>query len=314
MLPTRQGSIRLFRLAGIDVFLHWSWFLMLFYQLLVRAQPNLSLGWNLLLYLCLFGIVLVHEFGHAFACRQVGGRANQIILWPFGGIAFVSPPQRPGPILWSIAAGPLVNVALIPVLGGLLLLSGFLGWADAHASLSVFIQDLFFLNLLLLGFHLLPICPLDGGQILQSLLWFIIGKARSLMVVVVIGFIGVGLLGVVAAVTGQGVFWLMVIFILLSCWRGLVQARFLAKLAKLPRRQGFACPACHEHPIIGPFWICHKCFARLDAFETNAICPNCGEHFPTTLCPDCGESRPMHEWRTTDFTPTPPPLPGTFQT
>src|SRR2546429_3733628 len=41
------------------------------------------------------------------ACRQVGGQANQIILWPLGGVAYVSPPPRPGATLWSIAAGPL---------------------------------------------------------------------------------------------------------------------------------------------------------------------------------------------------------------
>src|SRR5246500_2655304 len=116
MLPTKKGSLRLFRVAGIDVYLHWTWFLMLIYQLQFRALQNLSLGWNLLVYLCLFGIVVLHEFGHALACRQVGGRADQIILWPFGGVAYVDPPPRPGATLWSIAAGPLVNVALIPTL------------------------------------------------------------------------------------------------------------------------------------------------------------------------------------------------------
>jgi Zn-dependent protease len=67
-------------------------------------------------YLALFSIVLMHEFGHALACRQVGGTADQILLWPFGGVAYVNPPQRPGAMLWSIAAGPLVNVALFPLL------------------------------------------------------------------------------------------------------------------------------------------------------------------------------------------------------
>ena len=52
------------------------------------------------------------------ACRQVGGTADHILLWPFGGVAYVNPPQRPGAMLWSIAAGPLVNVALAPVFIG----------------------------------------------------------------------------------------------------------------------------------------------------------------------------------------------------
>jgi Zn-dependent protease len=72
--------------------------------------------WNALEYVTLFGIVLLHEMGHALACRQVGGQANLIVLWPLGGVAYVSPPPRPGATLWSIAAGPLVNVALLPVL------------------------------------------------------------------------------------------------------------------------------------------------------------------------------------------------------
>ena len=71
--------------------------------------------WPVLEYLALFVIVLVHEFGHALACRQVGGQANQIVLWPLGGVAYVAPPPRPGATLWSIAAGPLVNVVLAPV-------------------------------------------------------------------------------------------------------------------------------------------------------------------------------------------------------
>src|ERR1700728_3418352 len=116
-MPTgRQGSIRLFRFSGIDVFLHWSWFLIAYYEINSRKGNYSSIGWNVLEYLALFLIVMIHEFGHALACRQVGGTANQIVLWPLGGVAYVDPPPRPGATLWSIAAGPLVNVALIPVL------------------------------------------------------------------------------------------------------------------------------------------------------------------------------------------------------
>ena len=49
---------------------------------------------------------MLHEFGHALACRQVGGQADLIVLWPLGGVAYVNPPPRPGALLWSIAAGP----------------------------------------------------------------------------------------------------------------------------------------------------------------------------------------------------------------
>src|SRR6266700_2239127 len=126
-----QGSIRLFRVAGIDLFLHWTWFLVAAYEINSRAGRYSSLTWNILEYLALFLIVLLHEYGHALACRQVGGTANQIVLWPLGGVAYVNPPPRPGAMLWSIAAGPLVNVALLIVLSVLLMVAKPLGWGEA---------------------------------------------------------------------------------------------------------------------------------------------------------------------------------------
>src|SRR2546430_10980225 len=77
-LPTRQGSVRLFRVAGIDVFLNWTWLLGPIYFLQYQRGLYPSLVWIGLEYLCLFAIVLMHEFGHALACRQMGGSANEI--------------------------------------------------------------------------------------------------------------------------------------------------------------------------------------------------------------------------------------------
>src|SRR6266498_5701479 len=123
-MPSFQnGSVRLFRFAGIELFLHWSWFLVAAYEINGRTTTYSSLTWNVLEYLSLFLIVMLHEFGHALACRQVGGNANRIVLWPLGGVAYVDPPPRPGHTLWSIAAGPLVNVVLFFVLT----LTGMLG-------------------------------------------------------------------------------------------------------------------------------------------------------------------------------------------
>ena len=111
MPNSRQGSIHLFRIAGVDLFLHWSWFVVAAYEIQSKGRYS-SITWHILEYLALFLIVLMHEFGHAMACRSVGGTANQILLWPFGGVAYVNPPPRPGPTLWSIAAGPLVSICL----------------------------------------------------------------------------------------------------------------------------------------------------------------------------------------------------------
>jgi Zn-dependent protease len=296
MTPTRQGSIRLFHFAGIDLYLHWSWFLVAVYGISSRAARYTSPVWPALEYLALFGIVLVHEFGHALACRQVGGQANQIVLWPLGGVAYVAPPPRPGPTLWSIAAGPLVNVALTPILIVLTVLGRAAGWGEIMPNAYTFLKTVCTINLLLLFFNLLPIYPLDGGQILQSLLWFILGRARALMATVVVGFIGAGALILLALWARDAWFGILCVFILLNCWRGLLQARVLARIAKLPRRAGLMCPSCQQAPIIGPLWQCDKCSQRFDTFETHAACPHCGALFPVTRCPECGRSHSLAEW------------------
>jgi Zn-dependent protease len=182
MMPTNQGSIRLFRAVGINVFLHWTWFLVAAYELQQRKGFYTLPIWNVLEYLCLFVIVLLHEFGHALACRSVGGTAEQIVLWPLGGVAYVSPPQRPGAVLWSIAAGPLVNVALIPILKLIGISSRAPGWGAVYPDAYKLLSMVWLINIVLLIFNLLPIFPLDGGQILRALLWFPLGRARSLQV------------------------------------------------------------------------------------------------------------------------------------
>ena len=298
MLPTRQGSFRLFRLFGIDVYLHWYWFLMAAYQVSTHDNRYSAISWNVAEYLALFVIVLTHEFGHALACRQVGGQANLIVLWPFGGVAYVSPPQRPGATLWSIAAGPLVNVVLVPILTGLVFLARSLGWPTDLHDAYVFLNMMWFINFALLAFNLLPIFPLDGGQILRSLLWYPFGKARSLMIAAIIGFAGMA--AILALAVWQNSIWLIIlalIVILPNCWRGFLQARELMRLAQSPRHAGFACPGCYAAPVQGSFWVCGHCRTAFDTFATQGVCPNCGAQFSATACLECGQLNPINEWR-----------------
>jgi Zn-dependent protease len=148
-------------------------------------------------YVALFAIVLLHEFGHALACRQTGGVADRIVLWPLGGIAFVNPPRRAGAMLWSIAAGPLVNVLLLPILSIALTFGG-VGADGEQSDFGRFLQVIWSINLGLLIFNMLPVYPLDGGQILRSLLWFPLGEIRSLQIASVIGLIGAVILAAIA--------------------------------------------------------------------------------------------------------------------
>jgi Zn-dependent protease len=294
-MPTRQGSIKLFRLFGIQVYLHWSWFLAVYY-FIYQARGYSSPVWSVLECLSLFLIVLMHEFGHSLACRQVGGQANQIVLWPLGGVAYVAPPQRPGAMLWSIAAGPLVNVLLFPPLTILLIVAQHLGWSETLPNLYQFVFIIWAMDLVLLIFNLLPIYPLDGGQILRSLLWFIFGRARSLKITTIIGFIGLAVMIPLVVMANQPWYYIMAAFVGLHCWTGFQQARAMMRVAAAPRHEGFACPVCQTAPPRGPFWICGKCRKPFDTFVTQAVCPNCGVQYGVTFCPECGSLRPLSEW------------------
>jgi Zn-dependent protease/ribosomal protein S27AE len=290
--PTVHGSFRLFRVAGISVFMHWSWLVVALFEMQARAHVYRMQIWNLAEYLTLFLIVLLHEFGHVLACRQVGGRANEIVLWPLGGIAFISPPPRPGAVLWSIAAGPLVNVALVPLTLGAAIMAVFFQQLDVKNFLTMPAT----INLLLLISNMLPIYPLDGGQILQALLWFVIGRVRSLMVVSVIGMAaGAGVL-VLAIVATE--FWIgmLALFMAYRSWMGFHQARFLAAMLKAPRHKNAFCPGCGDAPIMGNFWTCDQCGTRFDIFDHQGICPGCDRYFSATACPNCGQQNPLAEW------------------
>ena len=294
----RQGSIHLGRVAGIDLYLHWSWFVVAVIEIGSRQGRYSSLVWSALEYLALFAIVLLHEFGHALACRQVGGSVDRIMLWPLGGVAFVNPPQRPGATLWSLAAGPLVNVALLPIFGSAFFAARALGWASSMPDAYHLVSAVLWIDVILFVFNILPIYPLDGGQILRSLLWFFMGRARSLYVATVLGFVGAA--GLVCLALWIGSTWSLLIaaYMLLNCWGGFKSARNMIRIERLPRREGVACPSCGAHPPIGPLWKCAECSRTFDTFQSMAVCPHCGSQFPNTMCGECQKMNPISEWGT----------------
>ncbi len=233
MASKAAGSIRLFRAFGIDVFVHWSWLAVavIWYQFAARGSHLFANSvWHVALYLSLFAIVTLHEFGHALACKSVGGIANRIILWPLGGVAFVQPPTRPGATLWSIAAGPLVNVVLIPILFAALFVveaSPASSPLNQSTDLGRYITVLNDINFALLIFNMLPVYPLDGGQILQSILWFFLGRTRSLKVASVIGLVVAACAAIPLLVMGKPWLFILTLFIGWQAWSGYQYARQL---------------------------------------------------------------------------------------
>lgn len=288
-----KGSLRLGRVLGIDVFVHWSWAFVALIELQTRRNTYTTQFWNVAEYLALFAIVFLHEMGHALACRSVGGKASQILLWPLGGVAFVQPPPRPGALLWSIVAGPLVNLALLAVFVPVVVLATAL---HLPHDASHFVLALAVINAVLFVFNMLPVYPLDGGQIAQALLWFVVGRARSLQVVSFVGMVAGAVGAVVALAKGSIWYVAMAGFVVLRALGGWRQARVLADLAAAPRRTELACPRCRAAPPVGAFWAC-ACKTRFDSFETGGRCPTCSRSFAATSCTECHVQSPREAFR-----------------
>ncbi|MFO0959696.1 MAG: site-2 protease family protein [Isosphaeraceae bacterium] len=285
--PTSPGAFRLFRVLNTDVFLHWSWFIAAYFLIQARGDRYSSMAWNAVEYLAGFVLVLLHEFGHVLATRQVGGRADKVVLWPLGGLAFATPPARPWATLWSVAAGPLVNVALAPILIGLAIGGAWMPEGALPPDLGRLFVAVAIFNIVMLVFNLLPIYPLDGGQIFQALLWRMIGRARALMVAAWVGMAGALALAGLALYGGEWWMALMMGYLFLGAYRGIAQARILGRLASLERRQGPPCPSCGANPPKGPFWLCLRCRTPVDRYEPATACIDGHDHAVLAACPDC---------------------------
>lgn len=165
-------SINLFRVRGIQLALHFSFFLLLgVFAFSGWAEAEWAgMAWYAAMFGAFFVCVTLHELGHSFAAMRLGIRVRRILLMPIGGMAeFEDMPRRPAHELLITVAGPAVNY----VIAGLLWLwvgtpsTGL--FADQYpASLAGFAQMLLAWNILMGTFNLLPIFPMDGGRILRA--------------------------------------------------------------------------------------------------------------------------------------------------
>lgn len=311
MRDETRGSIRVFRTFDLLVRIHVWWFAVAVLELVYRTRTYSQLRWNIAEFMALFGIVLLHEIGHALACRQVGGRADSVVLWPLGGVAFIRPPQRPAAQLWSFVAGPLVNVALAGVIFGVMWVRKNLGWGDQSPDVAQFVATVWWMNLVQLGFSLLPIFPLDGGQIVRTLLWFVIGPAKSLRVTSVVSFTTLAALLGVAVWQAEVWMGFVVLFAGVLCFNGYRHSAILYGLARLPRHGDCQCPDCGERPPIGPFWRCVHCGETFDPFYSRTVCLHCGQvpPDPRLRCVYCDRWYTIDEWAKDDHPFDHPVLP-----
>ena len=203
---TKSGmgwSLHLGRWLGIDVYLHFTFLLLLAFIGLSHGLVGRSLDAGLsgvLFFSGLFVCVLLHEYGHALAARRYGIGTRDITLLPIGGVARLERmPEKPSQEFVVALAGPAVNVVIaIGLFVGLKL--G--GWWQPLTSLSAtggnIFERLLVANVFLVLFNLLPAFPMDGGRVLRSVLAMKMNHARATRIAarigqgmaVVFGFLG----------------------------------------------------------------------------------------------------------------------------
>jgi len=170
-----KWSWKLGRIAGIDVFVHATFFILIAWIAMASWSDGESVAaivGGLAFILALFGCIVLHELGHALAARRYGIQTRDITLLPIGGIARLERmPDDPKQELVVALAGPAVNLAIAALLAGYLVLTGsFEPDADMSAMEGPLLQRLMVVNVILLVFNLLPAFPMDGGRALRAVL------------------------------------------------------------------------------------------------------------------------------------------------
>ncbi|HUR53392.1 MAG TPA: site-2 protease family protein, partial [Gemmataceae bacterium] len=269
MRDPMSWALPLFRAYGIQVKLHIFFIIftlgMFLRQVGMKGNPIWWVDVLFLTVVLLFAIILLHEFGHCFGARSVGGDAKDVLIWPLGGLAYVEIPHNPRAHFVTTAAGPAVNVAICVVCAIGLLAGGYRanlnpladpyiteirhangktytseyglrlykpgtservltpldaleeqfketslrgrfpkvvtpGGGDQIAAMmgaeravapgwAVWLQRGFTLSWLLFLFNLIPAYPLDGGQLLQAMIWKRSDYRRGVTVAAYSGFV-----------------------------------------------------------------------------------------------------------------------------
>jgi Zn-dependent protease len=185
-------SWKLGKLFGIDVYVHWTFLVLILFVALRRLDGGIPAAVSMAgLLIAAFTCVLLHEFGHALTARRFGIPTLDITLYPIGGVARLARlGEKPWEEFWIAVAGPAVNVGIAAILGALLALfprqlnfspenlarafdvSGPLQLADVPLKLLA-------INGTLILFNMLPAFPMDGGRVLRSLLAPQFGRLRA---------------------------------------------------------------------------------------------------------------------------------------
>ncbi len=289
----QNGSLKIGRVGGVDLLIHWSWLLLLYYWYSVFQGSYTSPAWVFGQIGIIVVMVLFAEVVHVIFGVLAHGTVSRIYVSFLGRGSDLTVPERPGPIMFS-NLGAMVGYA------AMLGLTIPLFWQTTTHGLGGqntrhLCRDTMGFNLVLLAWTIIPVYPLPGGRIVRAVLWLMMGRIRSLQVSCVLGVLGV--LGIVAIAV-----WLKApmigigaIFMGIACFQGFREAKFLGMLEKVPRRPDIACPHCKQHPFYVHAMQC-PCGNEFDPFETRGQCPRCNSVLTLVPCSFCGQRSAISTW------------------
>lgn len=220
-------SFRVGRLAGIDIFVHFTFLVLLGFIGLggyLRTGDPVDGLIGVGMIAAVFAIIVLHELGHALAARYYGIPTKDITLLPIGGVARLQRmPEKPVQELVVALAGPAVNVVLAVLFGAIVFVKDMRPDPEQALTFQMgVVEELFLVNIFLVLFNMLPAFPMDGGRVLRALLAMRLGARRATDVAATIGkgmailFALVGFFGVPGVMDEN----IMLVLVGLFVWMG----------------------------------------------------------------------------------------------
>lgn len=221
-VPQKESgwTFHLVSLFGIPIQIHFTFLVLIIWIALEGSSKEGERPYlRLLFVLAIFACVLLHELGHSLVARRHGIQTRNITLTPIGGVAVLETMPRPREELFIALAGPLVNIAIATLI--------YIGSLATHSPIKFpgtarpdtfpsFMSDLFTINIILAGFNLLPVFPMDGGRVFRSILAHFMDDVQATTIAVKVGQFLAALLGLYAFATGQWMLVVLAVFVYMA--------------------------------------------------------------------------------------------------